>query len=105
MRENEACVRFISYDDKDGAPAAVLHMWLQDDSRSGKRAHIAELCCRKNYRRRGHARGLLSRALLYAHERGFRIITLTSSYDGQTLYAKYGFRPCGPCFYNWSPNY
>ncbi len=60
---------------------------------SGKVANVTNMFTVKKYRRKGIASALLEKILTEARIRGYKVIRLHASADGQALYKKFGFIP------------
>lgn len=74
----------------DGRPAACLVTFDHGDN-----CMVQWVATDPGQQRRGLAGGLLHRALLDARERGRRSSTLESSYEGERLYERLGYRGLG----------
>lgn len=101
----QATARFF----RDGAQLSVLAMdgsraagcaticWLSlmptYDHPSGSRAHLMNVYVRKEFRRRGIARGLVALLLEEARARGVTEISLDATESGRPLYESLGFLP------------
>lgn len=60
---------------------------------SGKNAYVTNMFTVKEYRRQGIASALLEKILEEARVRGYKVIRLHASTDGQSLYKTFGFVP------------
>ncbi len=58
----------------------------------GKNAYITSMYVRESYRRRGIANSILNRLIQTAKNRGVKIVSLSASEMGKTIYEKYGFK-------------
>ncbi len=58
-----------------------------------RRASILNMYTEPEWRRRGLARQLMERMILWCREQGFRAVSLQASEDGRPLYERLGFKP------------
>ncbi len=96
VTENHNSLILVAEAIRNGAPAELAGMivvWVIVDE-----AHVATIATRPGYRGLGIGRGLLSRALLAAYQRGARLSYLEvrrSNAVAQNMYQQFGFKVVG----------
>lgn len=97
LREARKDVQFFVADDRNGAPAAFLHLQIQRDFFSGERAcHVADIAAAAGHEGKGAGRMLLEYSRKWAKKHRCKLLTL-SVFPGNTralaLYESAGFVP------------